>query len=159
MGLLICPTGSLSIARSRLLGALFFGGNDFAPTLDVDGEAVQDYLQRHYIGAIKQVALRVHELPNVIGYGTMNEPLSGFIGCRDANAYKGILKSGECPTVFQSMLLGAGYPQEVEVWEQRVMGPKLTGRRVVNPKRVRVWCDGTSCVWRQHGVWDAAADG
>src|SRR2546430_10892504 len=37
----------------------------------------QDYLQRHYTGAIKQVALRVYGLPNVIGYGTMNEPLSG----------------------------------------------------------------------------------
>src|SRR5207249_2205577 len=128
-------------------------------TLRIEGEPVQDYLQRHYIDAIKQVVLRVHALPNVIGYGIMNEPLSGFIGCTDANMYKGILKSGESPTVFQSMLLGSGYPQAVEVWEQRVTGPRLIARRVVNPKRVRVWCDGANCVWRQHGVWDVAADG
>jgi len=57
------------------------------------------------------------------------------------------------------MLLGAGYPQAVEVWEQRVTGPRLIGRRVVNPKRVCVWRDGANCVWRQHGVWDVSADG
>jgi hypothetical protein len=155
---MVWPTNGAKLAAATMF-TLFFGGNDFAPTLDVDGEPIQDYLQRHYTGAIKQVALRVQELPNVIGYGTMNEPLSGFIGCTNANTYKGILKSGECPTVFQSMLLGAGYPQVVEVWEQRVMGPKLIGRRVVNPKRVRAWCNGANCVWRQHGVWDVAPDG
>jgi hypothetical protein len=155
---MIWPTNGAKLAAATMF-TLFFGGNDFAPTLRVDGEPVQDYLQRHYIGSIKQVALRVHELPNVIGYDTMNEPLSGFIGCKDANRYQGLLKSGECPTVFQSMLLGAGYPQAVEVWEQRLSGAKLTGRRVVNPKGVRVWCDGANCVWRQHGVWDVAPDG
>ena len=155
---MIWPTNGSKLAAATMF-TLFFGGTDFAPALRVDGEPVQDYLQRHYIGAIKQVALRVRDLPNVIGYGTMNEPLSGFIGCTDANMYKGILKSGECPTVFQSMLLGAGYPQVVEVWEQRVTGPKLTGHRLVNLKGVHVWRDGADCVWRQHGVWDVTADG
>src|SRR5205085_9402844 len=98
-------------------------------------------------------------LPNIIGYDTLNEPLSGFIGCKDANTYHGLLKSGECPTVFQSMLLGEGFPQEIEVWEQRITGIKLIGSRVVNPNRVRVWCDGAPCIWRQHGVWDIAPDG
>ncbi len=155
---MIWPTNGAKLAAATMF-TLFFGGNDFAPTLRVDGEPVQDYLQRHYIGAIKQVARRVHELPNVIGYDIMNEPLSGFIGCKDASTYKGLLKSGECPTIFQSMLLGAGYPQVVEVWEQRVSGAKLTGRSMVNPKGIRVWYDGVNCVWRQHGVWDVAPDG
>src|SRR5438105_3243492 len=57
------------------------------------------------------------------------------------------------------MLLGEGFPQEVEIWEQRVSGAKLTGGRVVNPKGVRVWRDGIDDVWRQHGVWDVAPDG
>jgi hypothetical protein len=155
---MIWPTNGGKLAAATMF-TVFFGGNDFAPTLHVDGEPIQDYLQRHYIEAIKQVALRVHDLPHVMGYGTMNEPLSGFIGCADANTSKGLLKAGACPTVFQSMLLGAGYPQSVEVWEQRLSGLKLTGRRVLNPKGVRVWRDGTDCVWRQQGVWDRAADG
>ena len=155
---MIWPTNGAKLAAATMF-TLFFGGNDFAPTLCVDGEPVQDYLQRHYMGAITQVAQRVGNLPNVIGYDTLNEPLSGFIGCKDANTYNGLLKSGTCPTVFQSMLLGEGFPQEVEVWEQRVSGAKLTCRRVVNPKGVRVWRDGIDDVWRQHGVWDVAPDG
>lgn len=155
---MIWPTNGAKLVAATMF-TLFFAGNDFAPALCVDGEPVQDYLQRHYIAAIKQVALRVRDLPHVIGYGTMNEPLSGFIGCADVNTYKGILKSGECPTVFQSMLLGAGYPQVIELWEQRITGPKLTGRRLVNPKGVRVWLNGADCVWRRHGVWDVRADG
>jgi len=155
---MIWPTNGAKLAAATMF-TLFFGGNDFAPTLCVDGEPVQDYLQRHYMGAITQVAQRVGNLPNVIGYDTLNEPLSGFIGCKDANTYNGLLKSGACPTVFQSMLLGEGFPQEVEIWEQRVSGAKLTGRRVVNPKGVRVWREGIDDVWRQHGVWDVAPDG
>ncbi len=155
---MIWPTNGAKLAAATMF-TLFFGGNDFAPTLRVNEEPVQDYLQRHYMGAITQVAQRIGNLPNVIGYDTMNEPLSGFIGCKDANTYNGLLKSGACPTVFQSMLLGEGFPQEIEVWEQRVSGAKLTGRRVVNPKGVRVWRDGIDDVWRQHGVWDVAPDG
>jgi hypothetical protein len=30
---------------------------------------------------------------------------------------------------------------------------------VLNSKRVRAWRDRIDCVWRQHGVWDVAADG
>lgn len=155
---MIWPTNGVRLAAATMF-TLFFGGNDFAPILQIDGEPVQEYFQRHYIDAIKQVALRVNDLPNVIGYDTMNEPLSGFIGCKDANTYNGLFKNGECPTVFQSMQLGEGYSQEVEVWEQRISGARLIGRRLVNPKRVRAWCDGVHCIWRQHGVWEVAPDG
>ena len=62
---------------------LFFAGNDFAPLTKIDGQPVQDYLQNHYIDAIKQVALRLYDQPNVIGYDTMNEPSSGYIGWKD----------------------------------------------------------------------------
>lgn len=155
---MIWPTNGARLAAATMF-TLFFGGNDFAPMLRIDGEPVQDYLQRHYIEAVKQVALRVCNLPNVIGYDTMNEPLSGFIGSKDANTYNGLFKNGKCPTVFQTMLLGEGYPQDVEVWEQRISGPKLVGHHTVNSKMVRVWRDGMSCIWRQHGVWDVTSDG
>ncbi len=155
---MIWPTNGAKLAAATMF-TLFFGGNDFAPKLRVEGEPVQEYLQRHYIGAIKQVAMRLRDLPHVLGYDTMNEPLSGFIGCQDIRAYSGLVRLGECPTVFQSMLLGAGYPQEVEVWDQRVIGAKRLGRRLVNPNGMRVWRDGMDCVWRQHGVWEVAADG
>jgi len=51
---------------------LFFAGNDLAPRLMVDGIPIQEFLQSHYCNAIKQVALRLKDLPNVIGYDTLN---------------------------------------------------------------------------------------
>ncbi len=154
---MIWPSNATKLAAATLF-TLFFGGNHFAPNTRVEGEPAQDYLQRHYLDAIKQVAARLKGLPNVIGYDTMNEPLSGFIGWQDLNSTGGTLKLGPCPTPFQAMLLGAGYPQEVKVWDQRVTGPKKVGQRVVNPNGLRAWRAGFDCVWRQNGVWDAPAE-
>jgi hypothetical protein len=156
---MIWPTNYDKLAAATMF-TLFFGGDDFAPQTRVDGEPVQEFLQRHYIDAIKQVALRLKGLPNVVGYDTMNEPSSGFIGRADLNASMGgLLRMGESPTSFQAMLLGAGFPQEVEVWAMRMTGPRLRGRRMVNPGGVRVWREGHDCVWRENGVWGLATDG
>lgn len=67
---------------------LFFGGNDFAPEFMVrraqsEGggeEPIQDYLQRHYIDSMKEIAKRIAHLPNVVGFDSFNEPSAGFIG-------------------------------------------------------------------------------
>lgn len=155
---MIWPTNGTKLAAATMF-TLFFGGNDFAPQLQVEGEPVQEYLQRHYIEAIKQVATRLKGLPNVTAYDTMNEPLSGFIGCKDASSHIGSLRLGASPTPLQAMALGDGYPQAVELWEQRVSGAKLQGRLVLNAKGARAWRDGHECIWRQHGVWEMAKDG
>jgi hypothetical protein len=120
---------------------------------------VQEFLQRHYINAIKQIAMRLKDLPNVVGYDTLNEPSPGFIGWADLNSTGGMLRLGESPTPFQAMLLGAGFPQEVEVWDLWLTGLKRRGSRLVNPNGVRVWRDGHDCVWKENGVWDVDASG
>jgi len=156
---MIWPTNYNKLAAATMF-TLFFGGNDFAAQTKVDGEPVQEYLQRHYINAMKQIARRLKGLPNVVGYDTLNEPSPGFIGWADlTKSNGGMLRLGESPTPFQSMLLGAGFPQEVEVWDMRLTGPKLRERRLLNPDGVRVWRDGYDCVWKQNGVWDLGADG
>ncbi len=155
---MIWPTNYTKLAAATMF-TLFFGGNDFAPQMMVDGEPVQEFLQRHYVDAIKQVALRLRGLSNVVGYDTLNEPSPGFIGWADLNSSGGMLRLGESPTPFQAMLLGAGLPQEVEVWGMRLMGPKLRGRRLVNPDGVHVWREGYGCVWKENGVWGLGVDG
>lgn len=155
---MIWPTNYSKLATATMF-TLFFGGNDFAPQTRVEGEPVQEYLQRHYINAVKQVALRLKDLPNVVGYDTLNEPSPGFIGWADLRTSGGLLRLGESPTPFQSMLLGAGFPQEVDVWDMRLTGAKRIGRRLLNPGGVRVWREGRDCVWRENGVWDLGADG
>ena len=154
---MVWPTNYAKLAAATMF-TLFFGGDDFAPQMKVDGEPVQEFLQRHYINAIKQVALRLKGLPNVVGYDTMNEPSPGFIGWLDLNATGGLLRMGESPTPFQAMLLGAGFPQEVEVWDMRITGARLRERRLVNPDGVRVWREGKACVWKENGVWGLDAD-
>jgi len=155
---MIWPTNGTKLAAATMF-TLFFAGNDLAPRTLIDGEPAQEYLQRHYIDAVLQVARRLKGLPNVVGYDTLNEPMRGFIGCKDLNAWDTPLKAGEFPTPFQAMLLGAGFPQEIEVWELRRTGPRRTGTRLLNPNGVRAWREGCECVWRANGVWDVDGAG
>ena len=80
---MIWPTNGSKLAAATMF-TLFFGGNDFAPQTCVDGEPVQEFLQRHFIAAIQQVALRLQDLPHVVGYDPLNEPLPGYIGWKDS---------------------------------------------------------------------------
>ncbi len=155
---MIWPTNNGKLAAATMF-TLFFGGADFAPRLKVDGEPVQDYLQRHYMAAIKQVALRLKGLPNVVGYDTLNEPSSGFIGCADLAKPLEMLLKGQSPSAYQAMLLGSGFPQEVDTWDVDLRGVRRTGKAVVNAKGVRAWREGCDCIWKQHGVWDEDAKG
>jgi len=138
---------------------LFFAGNDFAPQALVGGEPIQEYLQRHYFNAIQQVALRLKDQPNVIGYDTMNEPSSGYIGWKDLNSTAGHVNVNVSPTPYQSMLLGEGLSQEVDFWSLRLASIKKTGTRRLNESSQRVWLPGYECVWKQHGVWDFDTSG
>lgn len=155
---MIWPTNANKLAAATMY-TLFFGGNCFAPATHVDGEPVQEYLQRHYLGAIQQVALRLKNLPNVVGYGTLNEPHTGFIGHANLLVADGLLAAGERPSPWQAMLLGAGFPQAVDIWQMTLTGSRKAGSRLVNPMRECVWQAGVECVWRHNGVWDVAADG
>jgi len=139
--------------------SLFFGGNDFAPLTIVDGEPAQEYLQRHYIEAIRQVALRLMDQPNVLGYDTLNEPSGGYIGWKDLNVPGGLLTIGDVPTPFQSMLLGAGHSQIVPVWGLGTYNFKQLGTHHLNEAHQRAWSDGRDCIWKQNGIWDADDSG
>jgi hypothetical protein len=153
----VWTTNAHKLAAATMF-TLFFGGNVFAPKTKVNGIPVQEFLQQHYINALKQVAMRLKGMPHVLGYDTMNEPWKGYIDCADLNSMGWHeYKSGEMPTAFQGMLLGAGIPQEVEVW--RSFWPKLLGKKTLNSRGARVWKDGFDCVWRTNGVWDLDPSG
>lgn len=156
---MIWPTNYAKLAAATLF-TLFFGGDDFAPQTRIDGVPVQAYLQQHYIKAIKQLAVRLKDLPNVVGYDTLNEPSAGWIGVTDLHTREiGPMKLGAMPTPFQSMLLGAGYPQEVEIWELRHLRNYRAGKRLLNPEGVSLWRSGYEPIWKQNGLWDTDEDG
>ena len=156
---MIWPTNYARLAAATLF-TLFFGGHDFAPQTQIDSVPVQEYLQQHYINAIKQLALRLKDLPNVVGYDTLNEPSAGWIGLKDLHTREASpLKLGAMPTPFQAMVLGAGYPQEVEIWELRYLQNRRVGKERLNPDGVSLWREGYEPLWKQNGVWDVGADG
>ncbi len=153
----VWATNAHKLAAATMF-TLFFGGNVFAPKTKVNGTPVQEYLQQHYINAIKQAAMRLKGLLHVLGYETMNEPWKGYIDCPDLNSMAWHeYKNGDTPTAYQGMLLGSGIPQQVEVW--RAFLPKLMERKTMNADGVKVWKDGYDCVWRSNGVWDLNPEG
>ena len=134
---------------------LFFGGNDFAPRTLVAGEPVQDFLQRHYIGAMKRLAERLQDLPNVVGYGAMNEPSSGYIGVSARETPHADFRQGAAPDLLQTMVLGAGHKQRVEAWRTDLTGSRRRGLLTANPEEAGAWLSGYPPVWRHNGVWGA----
>ena len=157
---MIWPTNYHKLAAATMF-TLFFAGDAFAPQLQVDGTPIQEYLQGHYIEAMVRLAQALRGLPNVAGYGSMNEPSHGYIGEPDIRCYPcGLpLRVGEAPTILQGMALGAGIPQEVDVYTTGFTGIHKKGTRLANPGDVRAWAPGREPLWRGHGVWDLDADG
>jgi hypothetical protein len=103
--------------------------------------------------------MRLKDQPNVLGYDTMNEPSFGYIGWQDLTTPGGNLTIGDVPTPYQSMLLGAGVPQEVPIWELGLATFKRVGIHLLNETRTCAWRDGFDCIWRRNGVWDIDASG
>lgn len=154
----IWPTNASRLASATMF-TLFFGGNDFAPHLLVEGEPVQEYLQRHYVDAVLQVVRRLRGKPCVVGYDTFNEPSHGYIGWKDLTAHDSMLRVDVQPTPLQSFALGDGLEQEVGVWGMGLGGARQQGHRPLNTGHVRAWKEGRSCVWRDHGVWTVDGEG
>jgi hypothetical protein len=139
---------------------LFFGGNMFAPETHVEGIPVQNYLQDHYINAVKQVCERLKEFEFVIGYDTGNEPSQGYIGYPHTDCIPAeVIARGPSPTIFQGMLLAAGYPQRVKLrssWPNIFANYKTV---LLNPQGVSLWQSGMKPIWQHNGIWDVDEGG
>jgi len=109
-------------------------------------------LQDHYVRAVLQLAAKLKDLPNVVGFDTMNEPATGYIGMENLDTL-GIVRLGPMPTYFQGMTAGDGNPVEVGCWEFALSGFKESKKVLLNPSRVNVWKKDATDIWQQHGVW------
>lgn len=134
---------------------LFFGGNDFAPSCKINGVNAQDYLQQHYIGAIKQIALRVKDNPYVIGFDTLNEPEQGWIEKKVDGAGTEKLEEnfGHSFTPLDAILTGSGYTRIVGYREIKRLSIKETRKDELNKGEVSCWLKGAGDIWRKEGVW------
>lgn len=155
---MIWHSNAIKLACATMF-TLFFAGNDFAPQILIEGIPAQEFLQGHYFNAIQQLASRLNGFPHVIGYDSMNEPSSGYIGWKDLNSAGEPINLDVTPTPYQSMLLGAGIPQDVAFWTLGYTSIKKTGTRHLNESHQRAWLPGFDCIWKQHGIWEIDSSG
>lgn len=70
--------GFLSVDISRCF-ATFFAGDKIYPSYKIGDQSIKDYLQEAYTNAWCEVAKRVKDYPNIIGYDVMNEPIGFYL--------------------------------------------------------------------------------
>ena len=147
---------------SMTMFTLFFGGREFAPQLQVDGQQIQDYLQGEYCVAYAALARRLRGLPHVLGFGSMNEPHPGLIGVPDLRSHDHqLFQLGLMPTPAQAMFLANGYAQDCLDFGMPLVDrlPGQSKPRRVDPQGATVWREGCGDIWRAQGIWDLDKDG
>ncbi len=152
-GKMVWPANNGRYAAATMW-TLFFGGDLFAPATTISGQPIQYLLQGHFFEAMRQVALRLRGMSHVVGFETLNEPASGYIGRCSLHEYASpLLRNGPSPTIWEGMLLASGYPQRIKLARQGI--PYLFPRHVLaNPEGRSLWQPGYTSVWQANGVWD-----
>ncbi|MDR1318489.1 MAG: cellulase family glycosylhydrolase [Treponema sp.] len=142
--------GNYNRYAAATMFSLFFGGRAFAPGLDIEGENAQDWLQERYIAAFRHCYRRLKNCAALAGWGIMNEPHYGFIGCRDLQtAENPMVPLGLRPSPWACMQAASGYPVNVPVY--RLGRP--TQWETFNPRGVSIFKEGFACPWKRAGVW------
>jgi hypothetical protein len=154
--------GNHRLPPTNIMWTFFWTGRLFTPEYRIDGVNVQDYLQDHYLGAIDQVVQRIADLDNVVGFDTLNEPVTGWIG--RPMTYRHVAPTIENPlrprlglamSPIDCLLAARGVPIEAPL----VVRDPVTGAlsapttRIVNPGHVSIWRDGVECPFERAGAY------
>ncbi len=156
------------MSANGIMWTLFFGGRDFAPDLIIDGQNVQDYLQSHYRGCLVEIAKRVKHLTNVIGFDTLNEPGTGFIGQR--LSYQHVAKTEENPRIavpgpawspLDGLAVARGVTRSIPelTFSLEEMQSVVTEHRNVNSARVDCWLPGRDDPFEKAGAYRRTNEG
>ena len=166
------PTMSWSqnyrLPANGIMWTLFFAGRDFAPSLMIDGQNVQDYLQAHYRGCLVEIAKRIKDLPNVIGFDTLNEPGTGFIG--QSLSYQHVAPSDENTRIavpgpawsaLDGLAVARGVARSVPqlAFSIEEMKSVVTEDRQVNEAGVDCWLPGRADPFEEAGAYRRTNEG
>ncbi len=147
---------------NAIMWTLFWCGALFTPDHCVDGENIQHYLQRHYLGSMEAIAARVRDMPHVLGFDTLNEPGVGWVGER--LSYRHVAPSednntrprpGVAVSALDGLAAASGIPVEAPLLQRNLETghAEPAGTRMVNPDGVSIWREGQSCPFAAAGAW------
>jgi len=136
------------LPANGIMWTLFFAGRDFAPGLTIDGVNVQDYMLEHYLGAQREIARRIRDLPNVLGFDSLNEPAPGWIGQpltyrhlgpSDTNPDRAM--PGLAGSPLDGLLVSHGIARSIPVLEFDPAAKAAVHKqdRTINPERISIW--------------------
>ncbi|MHA1672591.1 MAG: cellulase family glycosylhydrolase [Promethearchaeota archaeon] len=157
-------SSNLSYPANGIMWTLFFGGKDFAPTMRIDGKNVQEYLQLHFINSVEEIAKLVSDLPNVIGFDSLNEPSEGWIGHfldnrseLPANQPKAL---GKIWQPIQALYSSNGYTVELPVQRVNIFkgGIVSDSTYIANTSKQSIWFEGHSDPFQSAGAWRLNTD-
>lgn len=155
------------LPANAIMWTLFWCGKLFTPDHKVAGENIQDHLQRHYLGSMEAIAARVAAMPHVIGFDTLNEPGTGWVG--DPLSYRHVAQTdtnlarprpGMVMSALDGLAVARGLSVEVPVLKRNLEtgNAEPAGSRIVNPDRVSIWKDGMTCPFETAGAYSVEGD-
>ena len=145
-----------------IMWTLFFAGASYCPDFRIDGRNVQNYLQDHYLGAMAAVAEHIKDLPHVIGFDSLNEPGSGYVGLKlsprpvepDADD-PAPAQPGLAWSPLDGLAVARGLTREIPFlaidFSRMKVVPVRTER--LNPKQVPIWLAGRTCPFEAAGAY------
>ena len=158
--------GNNRLPAAAIMWTLFWGGRLFTPDFQVEGRNIQDFLQGCYLGAMRAVAARLKGLANVLGFDTLNEPATGWMGERLSYRHLGPSEDNPgraAPGPALSPLDALSVAQGLTVRTPRLVRDLQTGRSsdvgevaVLNPDGVRIWRRDADCPFERAGAYRLA---
>jgi len=153
---------------NAIMWTLFFAGDLFVPEFKIDGRTAQDFLQSHYLGAMREIAKRVKGLPHVLGFDTLNEPGTGWTG--QALSYRHTERSADHPdpvrpgpawSALDGLLVAQGRPRTIPdlAFDPAQMRVGIVGEKEVNAARVPIWRKGAACPFERAGAYRLTGNG
>jgi hypothetical protein len=155
------------LPANAIMWTLFWGGRWITPDFRIQGVNAQDYLQHHYLGAMDQIAGRIHTFSNVLGFDTLNEPGVGWIGERLEYRHERpteenplLPRPGPVLSALDALAIARGIPTRVSVVavDHARREVATTGTTLLNPLGISIWRPDATCPFEQAGAY-AVRDG
>ncbi len=161
----MCWSTNYKYPGNAIMWTLFFAGKDFATNFKIDGENVQHYMQKHYFNCLNEVGRRIKDLPNVMGFDSLNEPSSGWIGIalEDRHLYS----TKEDPAIpglawspIDGLYMSHGFSVDIPNMGLSILKGGFVPRKTirVNPNKVSIWIDNKTDPFLSEGAYRIKAD-